>query len=53
MQQAFADQNAQLVAVYQVTDESLSTQQQNELAYTVLSDVSNSLAKVWLGIHLR
>ena len=46
MQQAFADQNAQLVAVSpQLPDESLSTQQQNELAYTVLSDVSNSLAK--------
>lgn len=46
MQQAFADQNAQLVAVSpQLPDETLSTQQQNELAYTVLSDVSNSLAK--------
>lgn len=46
MQQAFADQNAQLVAVSpQLPDESLSTEQQNELAYTVLSDVSNSLAK--------
>ena len=46
MQQAFADQNAQLIAVSpQLPDESLSTQQQNELAYTVLSDVSNSLSK--------
>ncbi|WP_462179933.1 peroxiredoxin-like family protein [Pseudoalteromonas gelatinilytica] len=46
MQQAFADQHAQLVAVSpQLPDESLSTQQQNELAYTVLSDVANSLAK--------
>ena len=46
MQQEFADQNAQLVAVSpQLPIESLSTQQQNELAYTVLSDVSNSLAK--------
>mgnify|MGYP000232895751 CR=1 FL=1 len=46
MQQAFADQHAQLVAVSpQLPDESLSTQQQNELAYTVLSDMANSLAK--------
>ncbi|MGB0988584.1 MAG: peroxiredoxin-like family protein [Pseudoalteromonas spongiae] len=42
----FAAHNAQLVAVSpQLPDNSLSTQNENELAYTVLSDVENTLAK--------
>ncbi len=46
MQQEFSDHNAQLIAVSpQLPDASLSTEQQNELAYTVLSDAANRLAK--------
>ena len=42
----FAKHHVQLVAVSpQLPDHSLSTEQQNELAFTVLSDVENTLAK--------